>query len=319
MNKLKVMDQVYVYRDVFSDDELKLIVDEILKSGPEINASQYQDNEIDPDQSSYLDKHGPQPENRKDGSLIKTWAPWYTYGVRSLWASPRPSTDPDSNQARGYKLLHEAVIKVHNDYIANHVESGTWTYEIDDWHIGETEEDSMIMSTLEILRHKKNLETQYTVGVHTDWHNHRIDEPGPKQILTYTIYINDDYEGGEVDFIDENNKHLIAYKPRRGDVTVFPSGRPYWHGARAVTSDESKFFIRTFASYRLAPNKRWLDGMRIWGPTVFLDYENDRLKDIVDSGSIGRQLVREGLNPDPNNLNPPLYYNKETYIDGRKE
>lgn len=318
MNKIKVMDQVYVYRDLFSQEDLDLIVDEIWKSVPEIDHSQYKDDEINPDQSSYLDKHGPQPRNRTDGSLIKTWAPWYNYGVRSIWGSPKENTDPESKQAIGYKILHDAVVKAHNDYVDNHVKTGIWTYEIDDWNLGDKEEDSMCMSNFEILRHKKNLETQYTIGVHTDWHNHRIDEPGPKQLLTYTIYINDNYEGGEVDFIDENDKHLIAYKPKRGDVTVFPSGRPYWHGARAVTSDESKFFIRTFAVHRLTPNKRWIDGLRIWGPTVFLDSENRRLKEIVDSGSIGRQITFEGNDPDPHNPNPPIYYNKETYIDGRK-
>ena len=51
--------------------------------------------------------------------------------------------------------------------------------------------------------------------------------------------------------------------------------------------------------------------------TKFLEIENERLKDIVDSGSVGRQAVKEGDSPDRSNPNPPIFYNKETYIDGR--
>jgi hypothetical protein len=313
MQKIKIMDQVTVYRDVLSEDDLNLIMREIEKSNPNLEDITYSN----PDDSAYFDTHGPQPEKRKNGTIIQTWAPWYTYGLRSIWGYPESNNDV-SDQAKGFNLLNNSILKCHEDYCNEYSESGQWTYEISDWKIGDSDESSMVLSTLEILKHKKNLDTKYTIGVHTDWHNHRIDEPGPKQILTYTIYLNDDYVGGEIDFVDEENKHLIVYKPKKGDITVFPAGRPYWHGARGVTSEISKFFIRTFAVLRLPINKRWSDGIRMYGPTRFLSMENERLKETVDSGSVGRQAVFEGLEPDQNNPNPPIFFNKETYIDGRK-
>jgi hypothetical protein len=85
MNKIKIMDQVTVYQNIFSEDELSLILNEINKSDPTINTEKYLFDEINPDNSSYLDKHGPQPKDREDGSIIQTWAPWYTYGARSIW------------------------------------------------------------------------------------------------------------------------------------------------------------------------------------------------------------------------------------------
>jgi hypothetical protein len=315
MKKITIMNQVTVYQDLFSDEELNLILSEINKSDQSLN-NNYSYDEVDPDNSAYLDKHGPQPKDRNDGTIIQTWAPWYTYGTRSIWGYPKSPDAPD-NQSKGFNLLKNAILKVHYDYLNDYAESGVWTYPILDWKIGETEEDSMVLSTIEILKHKKNNESKYTIGVHTDWHNHRSDEPGPKQILTYTIYINDDYEGGEIDFIDESNEHLIVYKPKRGDITVFPAGRPYWHGARAATSDVNKIFIRTFAIYRHPMTEKWSNGLRVYGPTQFLEIENERLKSIVDSGSIGRQAVRVGSEPDKLNPNPAIFYNKETYIDGR--
>ena len=38
--------------------------------------------------------------------------------------------------------------------------------------------------------------------------------------------------------------------------------------------------------------QKWSDGLRVYGPTKFLEIENERLKDIVDSGSVGRQAVK---------------------------
>ena len=316
MNKINIMNQVTVYQGLFSDEELNLLVNEINKSEQVVHSEDYELKDIDPDNSAYLDKHGPQPEKRKDGSAIFTWAPWYTYGSRSIWGYPNGNEDV-SNQAQGFRILTDAILKAHSDYVKDYAETGEWPYEISDWSIGDRDEHSVVLSTLEILRHKRNTDTKYTIGMHTDWHNHRADEPGPKQLLTYTIYLNDEYDGGEIDFIDESNKHLIAYKPKRGDITVFPSGRPYWHGARGVTSEASKLFIRTFAIYRHPMTEKWSEGVRLHGPTRFLEIENERLKTIVDSGIVGRQPVLEGTNPANGNSNPPIYYNRETYIDGR--
>ena len=91
MNKIKIMDQVTVYQDVFSDNQIDLILNEINKSDDGFDLINYSFNEIDPDQSSYLDKHGPQPKERNDGSIIQSWAPWYTYGARSIWGYPKSS------------------------------------------------------------------------------------------------------------------------------------------------------------------------------------------------------------------------------------
>jgi hypothetical protein len=310
MKKIKIMDQVTVYRDILSEEDIELFISEIKKSEQSTTGMDY----AKPEDSSYFDYHGPQPQDRDDGSLIYTWTPWYTYGSRSIWSSPKSYLHTDK-QSLGYQKIYDAIIKVHDDYVKEYKDSGKWTYDIADWNISVKEEDSTCLSTMEILKHRQNTDKKYTIAVHTDWHNHREDAPGPKQIITYTMYINDDYDGGEIDFADESNKHLIVYKPKRGDITAFPSGRPYWHGARGVTSENSKYFLRTFAQYRNPGSERYLNGLRVHGPVEWMKLEDERAAKSVESGTVGRQIVFSGQEPVGSDF--PLYVDKETYIDGR--
>jgi hypothetical protein len=315
MDKLTIMPQVTVYRNLIPDEDLDFLVEQIRDSQKDY----VEMDKTDPALSTYFDFHGPQPQERQDGTLISTWTPWYTYGLRSIWGSPE-SLEDKPEHVRGHKIILDAISKSHFDYIEDWKDNGRWTYDIQRWDpfSGEDEEaNNMALSTLEILQHRLNLEEDYTIGVHTDWHDHRKDEPGPKQILTYTVYLNDDYEGGEIDFVDEENDHLIVYKPKRGDVTVFPAGKPYWHGARAVKSDPNKIFIRTFSVYRNPVSAEWIRGLKLYGVQPWIKIQNDKVKEYADTGNVGRQIVLEGGSPSLDTNLLPLYIKKETYIDGR--
>lgn len=315
MDKIEIMPQVTVYRNLISNEDLDFIMAEISKSQKDMVSN----DSLDPLQSVLKDYHGQEPQDKKDGSIIRTWESWYTYGIKSIWGFPKDMRD-QSPQSKGYLILQDAIGKAHFDYIEKWKDAGVWTYDIPKWDIFEGENDkldNMCLSSFEILQHKINKEEPYAIGVHTDWHEQRFDEPGPKQILTYTIYINDDYEGGEIDFVDEENGDLIVYKPRRGDVTVFPSGRPYWHGARAVTDGPNKVFVRTFGLYRSPGTKEWNDGLKNHGLALWLKMTNEKVKEFDDAGSVGRQLIFEGQSPNEHDPSVPIYIKSETYIDGR--
>jgi hypothetical protein len=82
------------------------------------------------------------------------------------------------------------------------------------------------------------------------------------------MYLNDDYEGGDIEYriIDKHYNHLriegetmidtdtgevvpgFNYKPRAGDIIIFPSKLPYYHGVKKVTKGQ-KLFLRTFWMY----------------------------------------------------------------------
>jgi len=62
-----------------------------------------------------------------------------------------------------------------------------------------------------------------------DWHT----DTGMRypRAVSITVYFNDDYEGGEIEY-----KHFgISYKPKAGDVIVFCSDFPYLHRVVPVT------------------------------------------------------------------------------------
>lgn len=109
---------------------------------------------------------------------------------------------------------------------------------------------------------------ELTLPFHTDFYQGDEFEPGPKAEYTVTIYLNDNYEGGEIDYRIYNGKDgtfsikdgemvpnnaydlnesvaKIAYRPQKGDVIIFPSRVPYYHGVRRVTSG-TKRFVRMF-------------------------------------------------------------------------
>jgi hypothetical protein len=98
-----------------------------------------------------------------------------------------------------------------------------------------------------------NAETK-AMRYHTDYVREVMPSPGFKFVVTTTSYLNDDYEGGELDF--SVGGKLIKYKPKAGDLVVFPSGNPnfltedgdvYLHGVQKCTGTE-KYLGRMYWS-----------------------------------------------------------------------
>jgi hypothetical protein len=121
--------------------------------------------------------------------------------------------------------------------------------------------------TDEITREASGTAT-YALPFHTDFDQQSENNPGPKPAITVTMYLNDDYEGGDIeyrlynksyqdmriegiDLIDNETQEKAPgfnYKPQAGDVIIFPSNKPYYHGVKKVTQGQ-KVFIRTFWMY----------------------------------------------------------------------
>lgn len=107
---------------------------------------------------------------------------------------------------------------------------------------------------------------EMTLPFHTDFYQPDALEPGLKAEYTVTMYLNDNYKGGEIDFrifngseqemrlegyslkpVDPNYGEVpeIMYRPQPGDIIIFPSRPPFYHGVRRVESG-MKYFVRMF-------------------------------------------------------------------------
>ena len=54
----------------------------------------------------------------------------------------------------------------------------------------------------------------------------------PKEVLSIVLYLNNNYEGGELYFKNQN----IKIKPEAGSLIAFPSVDPYFHESMPVLS-----------------------------------------------------------------------------------
>ena len=64
------------------------------------------------------------------------------------------------------------------------------------------------------------------MGPHTDW-----NEVNSDLLFTIVIYLNDEYDDGELYF----NNFELKIKPKAGSVIIFPSALPYLHQSLKIT------------------------------------------------------------------------------------
>lgn len=318
MKKIKIMPKVVVYKDLLSFEE----IDEMLKIIKDSENSIESYYAIPPEESSYRDAHGIQPMERDSISIINRWTPWYTYGSKTILNNRGPMSTESSDNKKEF-LMKEKIVSllqtVHKDYISDEEHIDGWPYGIKNIYLTDDIHSSLGLGVIEILKHKMVVDDELAIGYHTDFHEHKLESAGEKQIITFTIYLNDDYEGGEIEFIDERENKLITYKPKAGDITVFPSGKPYWHSAKAVRSGNNKIFFRTFANYYYQGSDSWKKGVLKYGEEKWNDMELERIKKVVDGGEVGRQIVKAGQRPIESKNLFPLFIdeNQDIYIDGR--
>lgn len=84
---------------------------------------------------------------------------------------------------------------------------------------------------------------RYSTG--QEYKAHKDGDTGSGRALSAILYLNDDYTGGEVEFVHHN----IKIKPKPGMLLLFPSNYAYSHVAHPVTSG-TKYAIVTWIKDR---------------------------------------------------------------------
>ena len=81
---------------------------------------------------------------------------------------------------------------------------------------------------------------RYQEGGHYSTH---ADSSDGKRILSGVIYLNSDYEGGEIYFPNQN----IELKPEAGMLLLFPSNFLFIHGSKPITKGNKYICVSWFS------------------------------------------------------------------------
>ena len=141
-----------------------------------------------------------------------------------------------------------------------------------------------------------------TVGMnyHSDYMREQGSAPGYKFVITCTIYFNDDYEGGEVDFVMGNK--LVKYKPEAGDLLVFPSGHPdylteeenpYLHGVMP-SYNKNKFLARMYWQKYQKGTDEWYEKEKEFGKDVWASMQPE-LEEQFKKNHPQRAVIENGV------------------------
>ena len=221
--------------------------------------------------------------NPESTFLFKDWRDWSRFGtyVWQIGNNLDRTEDLSSNQKyieeeSIVKELHHAFGYATNKYLE---ERGLKVG--DDWVVMGPS-----ISKYDHLNYEKNLSgiKDLEMLYHTDYVTLEKDWPGNKFILTCTMYLNDDYEGGDITF-RLPNKQIIDYKPKAGDVLVFPSGHPdllsengkYLHGVKSI-KNSNKYLVRCFYQKPFAGNPEWLENEKKYGKDIWMKMEKERIE-----------------------------------------
>jgi hypothetical protein len=249
--------------------------------------------------------------------LFSPWTQWSIFGeylnpiVPSFNASEiygglkdietKTETEEDQKQfgiemMKNFHLVTEDYIKKYNiDIDLNEMsrdENGdlikTWKWtggSIGKYHI--TERDA--------LDHEK-----HGMRYHSDYIREQGYAPGYKFVITCTIYFNDDYEGGEIDFTMGNK--LVKYKPEAGDLLVFPSGhpdylteegKPYLHGVMP-SYNKNKFLARMYWQKYQKGTDEWYEKEKEFGKDVWSGMQKD-LEEQFRQDHLPRATIEDGV------------------------
>jgi hypothetical protein len=226
-------------------------------------------------------------------NILQEWEPWYELGDRTRLEPFRGGelSDVEKHQLEIQEYIYDNLISAYKDYVEdwtkpeiiekyvnpNRSFHEDWKYVfgdfVDDWsgfddlgrRASQKETDCWIRGAVEILKHDHTLDSnlELAIGYHLDAFNSK-DAAGPKSIITGTVYLNDDYEGGEISFLNEFDDTIISYKPKQGDLIVFPSAKPFFHAAQTIKGAD-KYLIRNFLLWQHSGSERYKEGEQKFG------------------------------------------------------
>lgn len=265
-------------------------------------------------------------ENQTEDKIIDAWKTWGSFGY--LAKAPMPtsldiknldlSDEINKEQYDMLKELENIYEQVARDYInicGQHVIFPEYVTTLD------LNNEKWGKGALDLLKHIESPDKKLAMHYHTDNNAWSIESRGLKHTITITMYLEEDHDGGEVSFahIEDDGVKVTTFYPEAGDVVVFPSVYPYFHGVLPIKKG-SKYLIRTFYFWNYEGSNEWLANEKIYGTEVWQEMEEKRMKDLYDKITNSDFYSKNiGQNEDKNTIHVPdnLPSSHVRYIHGR--
>ncbi len=221
-------------------------------------------------------------QEREERFFIKKWEDWNNNGLAanaSIYENNKESILENEIGKKEYEKIVEiedAYWKVVEDYISDWKDYSDWPY-VTNWNMKKDINFSQLFPTDQmLLMYNSNTNQRLAMSYHTD--QHQFDSQSAKHhlFITVTVYLNDDYGDGELSFIKENTKEINYFKPKAGDITVFPSGLPYFHGVEPISSGK-KYLSRMFVTCKYDGSEEWNMNKNLYGEEKWKNMEKDRI------------------------------------------
>lgn len=233
--------------------------------------------------------------------------------------------DFDDEELKKQKIvlneIRNVYIDVLNDYASIYKNDTDWPDFIKSWD-NFPNEPWVYIKEIGILKYNSEQNedmANYPLAMHyhTDYNSSDAESRSSKLVITVTMYLNDDYEGGEISLYDPNSNSVYNYKPKAGDVTVFPSGMNYYHGVLPFQGN-NRYLIRMIMLYYYEGSEKWLRNEKEYGPDLWKKMEKERLEKAYHDCINITNIVLPGQTEQNPNFKS-IYVKKDPiYIDGTK-
>lgn len=189
--------------------------------------------------------------------FFKDWSEWYDQGFRtSAYIDKKDKVFSDNlYEFSIISNLIKSFEYVIYDYFKDfEKDKGVWPSFIINWdkiekYKNQYEIDFFKYEYEKVKYKYKDSENNLFLQYHVDEYPFKnLDRK--KNIVTINIYLNDNYEDGEICMYSSDKNLLYKYKPNAGDAVVMPSNSPFYHAVKNFYNND-RYFCRLFVSCEL--------------------------------------------------------------------
>lgn len=234
-------------------------------------------------------------------AILSPWTKWYNFGeyINPIFKDHpntmsfdyikaiETKTEKEEQQKSLIIELFENFYLATQDYITkNNVE-----FKKDQMitnHYGESVK-SWTVNGPSIVRYRTDIDKPVAMSYHSDYIRESKGSPGYKFGITALTYFNDDYEGGEIDFVIDDEAYM--YKPEKGDYLIFPSGHPdiltkegqvYFHGVMPARGGKKYLSRMYWMKYEIGDDE-WFKNEEKFGKDVWEKMQEDIMQKFRDA------------------------------------